>query len=171
MHDHWKAYFKYGSSREPMDKTEKYGPRNWLHDWRRSTAPYSLGAVYLPLAAQRFCEQYRQLIRRAEQKCPDSGKRAQSKSRNLLIRFRDFEKEVLLFMEDATVPFTNNQGELDLWMTKVQQKISDCFRSLDGAKRFARLRSYILTCQKNEIDAPSALQMLFEGKRPSFAPN
>ncbi len=74
-------------------------------------------------------------------------------------------------MKDATVPFTNNQGERDLRMTKVQQKISGYFRSLDGAKRFARLRSYILTCQKNGIDAPLALQMLFEGKRPSFASN
>ncbi len=109
------------------------------------------------------------IINQADQECLDSGKRAQSKSRNLLIRLRDFEKEVLLFMENEAVPFTNNQGERDLRMTKVQQKISGCFRSMDGAKNFALIRSYLLTCQKNGINASHALEMLFEGKRPPFA--
>ena len=94
-----------------------------------------------------------------------SGKRsAQTKSRNLLERLRDFETETLRFMTDPLVPFTNNQCENDLRMTKVQQKISGCFRSFEGAQIFCRVRSYLSTCRKHRIQATEALQLLFEGR-------
>ena len=49
------------------------------------------------------------------------------------IHLRDqYQDDVLRFMDDKDVSFTNNQGENDLRMTKVQQKISGCFRSVDG---------------------------------------
>ena len=57
--------------------------------------------------------------------CPleykDSGdkKAKQSKSRNLLDRLIEYENEVLRFMIESIVPFTNNQGEHDIRMFKV----------------------------------------------------
>ncbi len=56
------------------------------------------------------------------------GRTKQSKSRNLLDRLIKFEEDVLRFMKESLVPFTNNVAENDLRMTKVQQKISGCFR-------------------------------------------
>ncbi|WP_139198358.1 IS66 family transposase, partial [Syntrophus gentianae] len=96
------------------------------------------------------------------------GKTARSKARNLLERLRDYENETLRFVVDYNVPFSNNQAENDLRMTKVQQKISGCFRSMEGAKIFCRIRSYLSTCRKQGVTASEALRLLFQGKWPDF---
>ena len=50
----------------------------------------------------------------------------------------------------------------------VQQKISGCFRSIEGAKIFCRLRSYLSTCRKHDISSSDALELLFDGRMPDF---
>ncbi len=71
-------------------------------------------------------------------------------------------------MAEREVPFTNNPGENDIRMAKVQQKISGCFKSFQGAQIFCRLRSFILTAQKQGLSATDALNSLFQGKLPDF---
>ena len=80
---------------------------------------------------------------------------------------RDFQVETLRFLEDKSVPFTNNQRENDLRMTKLQQKIG-CFRSFFSAKIFARIRSYLLTCMKNGVSHTEALKLIFQDKFSDF---
>jgi transposase len=46
-------------------------------------------------------------------------------------------------------------------MMKVKQKISGCFRSFDGARFFARIRSFIVTARKQNINVFKALKNLF----------
>jgi len=117
------------------------------------------------------------LLAEADKECPapketerqgSRGKLPRSKARNLLERLRDYENEVLRFMDEPDVPFSNNQAENDIRMTKVQQKISGCFRSWDGALIFCRIRSYLSTCRKQGITATEALTLLFDGKSPDF---
>ena len=71
-------------------------------------------------------------------------------------------------MQKPDVPFTNNHGENEIRMTKVHQKISGCFRSMEGAKTFCRVRSYLNTCRKHGVTAGEAMTLLFRGQLPAF---
>ena len=76
------------------------------------------------------------------------GRPKKTKAQNLLTRLRDHESSVLAFFHDSNVPFTNNLAEQDIRMIKLRLKISGCFRTLQGARQFARIRSYLSTARK-----------------------
>ena len=67
---------------------------------------------------------------------------------NLLLRLSSRKHDVLRFLADPTVPFTNSEAERDARMMKLRQKISGGFRSSDGAQDFATLRSLLATARK-----------------------
>lgn len=67
---------------------------------------------------------------------------------NLALRLSTFKQDVLRFLTDPTVPFSNNIAEHDARMAKLRQKISGGFRSLAGASDFVVLRSLISTARK-----------------------
>jgi transposase len=89
--------------------------------------------------------------------------RKQSKTRNLLVRLRDRDEQVLRFARDLTVPFTNNQAERDLRPAKTQLKISGCHRSDTGARAWTRVRGYISTVRKHGDDVLTALRDAITG--------
>jgi transposase len=76
---------------------------------------------------------------------------------NLLLRLSTRKDDVLRFLDDPAVPFTNNQAERDGRMMKVRQKISGGFRSQEGARDFAVIRSLISTARKQAWSVIHAL--------------
>ena len=64
------------------------------------------------------------LHRRNHKGHPKGGRPRQSKARALLERLERYRGDVLRFAFDLTVPFTNNQAERDIRMTKTQLKIT-----------------------------------------------
>lgn len=189
-HDHWKPYFKYAClhalcnahhDRELTCAFEQDG-QQWAKDMQTlleeiNQKVQDSGGVLSDYLQKKYRTQYRDILDEAEKECPppdtkrkkgQRGRLKKSKSRNLLERLRKYEDDVLRFMTSEIVPFTNNQGENDIRMTKVQQKISGCFRSMEGAKIFCRIRSYLITCRKHGISPTTALDLLFQGKLPDF---
>ena len=92
------------------------------------------------------------------------GRIPKTKSQNLLIRLGNYESWVLAFLHDINVPFTNNLGEQDIRMIKVRLKISGCFRTLVGAERFARIRSYLSSARKQERNILNSITDAIRGK-------
>jgi transposase len=77
------------------------------------------------------------------------GRKPRRTGHNLLLRLATRKQDVLRFLNDPNVPFTNNQAERDGRMMKVKQKISGGFRCLDAAIDFANIRSFISTAKKH----------------------
>lgn len=84
-------------------------------------------------------------------KVPIFKQRCHSKAMNLLNRLRDHESEVLAFALKPDIPFTNNQAERDFRLVKLKEKISGCFRSVEMARSFLRIRSYLNTLRKQQL--------------------
>ncbi len=92
------------------------------------------------------------------------GRPKQSAAKNLLDDLLRRADQVLAFLDDLSIPFTNNQPERDLRMVKVQQKIAGTFRSEVGATAFCHVRSYLSTMRKRGHIMLAALAAVFAGK-------
>lgn len=192
-HDHLKSYYTYSNCthalcnahhlRELEGVWEDDNKQEWAKEMKAllkeiNRATSDTGGILGTDESEKYRQRYRTILQNAEAESPPpdetnrKGKRGRvrrTKARNLLERLRKYEGDVLRFMDNKNVPFTNNLAENDIRMTKVQQKISGCFRSLEGAKIFCRIRSYLSTCRKQGVNLSRALQMLFRGELPDFA--
>ena len=186
VHDHWKSYFKYSCDHSLCNahhlRELTYLAEQDQQDWAAAMIGLLLEAKEMSEAASENCLaedstelasirlRYDALIakglaqnlpppQRLEKK--KRGRRKQSKAKNLLDRLRDFKAEVLAFLTHPLIPFDNNQGERDIRMAKLKQKISGCFRGENGGKIFSRIRGYVSTLRKNDLEILDGIQSPF----------
>lgn len=189
-HDHWKSYYQYKCEHSLCNahhiRELEWSSQEDRQKWAGRMQEFLLnlndevdkcGGKINKEQQQIYENKYDGILLAADIECPSpelmkkargKEKPKKSKSRNLLERLVNYKKDVLRFMTREDVPFTNNQGENDLRMTKVQQKISGCFRSEEGAMIFCRVRAFLITCRKHGVDEGQALKDLFNGKLPKF---
>ena len=187
-HDHWKPYFHYQCDHALCNahhlRELTYHKEQYEQKWCDKMAECLLtmkdevnkykeaGKTKLsPKKLHCFGESYDKILRNGLKEIPvlncepnKRGRKKQHPSKNLWDRLVEYREATLAFMYDFNVPFTNNQGERDIRMVRLKQKISGCFRSQQGAKIFCRVRSYLSTVRKQGINALDGLTLAFEGK-------
>jgi len=186
-HDFWKPYYKYKECAHFLcnshhlreltfiDETENHEwakkmsslllqilqKRNNLVEQGYSFMPHKLSVLYMT--------HYKKILLEWEKFYPPPenipGKRGRKKQlagKNLLDRLKNNEVDVLRFMYDFDIPFSNNLAERDVRMIKVKGKISGCFRTMNGAQRFAIIRGFISTVRKKGLDLLDQLYEVFQ---------
>lgn len=181
VHDHWKPYFSYSECLHALCNEHLLRELKFLWEEEQEAWAGQLSDLLLEFHRRRqkhgalnepqfkhALKRYRTVLRRGRYRHPRlaRGQRrcAQSKAANLLDRLEAFDLNILAFLFDERVPFTNNQAEQDIRMIKVRQKISGCFRTLKGAQIFCRIRSYISTCRKQGRNLWEAIELAVIGR-------
>lgn len=178
IHDHWKPYFTYTECLHALCNEHHLRELKFLAEehqegWAQEMSAFLLDClerrkgqgVLDQRQFQRIQAQYRAILKKGRRLHPRrQGRGPQSKGANLLDRLEAFELNVLAFTVFAEVPFTNNGAERDIRMEKIKQKVSGCFRTLHGARVFARIRSYISTCRKQGRNILEELQNAVVGQ-------
>jgi transposase len=164
IHDHWTPYFTYdqalhGLCNQHLLRELKFVAEERQEAWAGRLSAWLVRAYRRRQQRGAFSERqfhraharYRAILRAGRRLHPrghgsatDPGR----KTANLLDRLQDFDLCVLAFLFAPEVPFTNNQAEQDIRMIKLRQKISGGFRTLSGARAFARVRSYLSSWRK-----------------------
>ena len=189
IHDHWQPYFKYEAlhalCNQHLLRELKFLAEELREDWACELSIFLIEwkndpLTLLGLDQAQFDQahaRYRAILRRGRRDHPrrqaGQGRTAQHKATNLFDRLEDYDLSVLAFLIGPQVPFTNNQGEQDIRMIKLRHKISGCFRTLAGARIFARIRGYLSTCRKQGHNLWEACRRLALGRpfMPHVAPS
>ncbi len=169
IHDCWKPYFNYpcthGLCNAHLLRELKFAHEELEQPWALELFEFLMyaydlvnehdGVPFSSVALASITTMYDDILARGQAQLPPDppktglrGRTKKSKARNLHERLITRRDNVLLFVREPQVPFTNNIAEQAVRMAKVQQKISGCMRTFTGAQRFARLRSYVSTVIK-----------------------
>jgi len=189
VHDHWDSYFHYENCAHALCNDHHLRELTYIHERFDQEWAQEMKALLLDAKAlveerkevttslntedtRRIEDAYQNILLKGFEANPEiprdlttkkRGPKKRTKPQNLLRRLSRRREETLAFIYDFNIPFGNNQGERDIRMMKVKQKISGTFRSEKGAKIFCRIRGYISTMKKQGQNVLEAIKSVFDG--------
>lgn len=181
-HDHESKFYNYGTSHSTCGEhleRELKGLRDlclipWAGDMRALILKMNrhknldlekgIGACD-PKALEGFEKEYDDLMGRGrtEYGKMEDGAFGSDEFRKMLSRLTDYKDCYLLFIRNYKAPFTNNMAERDLRPEKTKEKVSILFRTWNGIKSHAKIRSFISTAKKRGLDLFSAIVHVNDG--------
>jgi len=183
IHDCWASYFMYTAIRHGLCNAHLL--RELTAVWENTAQAWSKDLIALLLEVKSIKEQFLSQNRReptryylnkfglaynkilaealAQNPVPirddtKKGRAKRGKTGALVDRLILHKGKFLLFFTDFSVPFDNNQAERDIRMFKVKQKVSGCFRTMQGARDFADIMSFVGTARKRGISGFQAIK-------------
>ena len=193
QHDFWLSYFKFGNVTHAMCgahllrellKMQRFYPEvfmpayglfnllNRMLEARREAMDAGRSRIDPELFGE-FWEEYDAWVEMGLMLSPDvpevpgkkkKGKKKESCPKNLFKRFRDYKDEILLFMVDFSINFTNNRAEKSFRLLKTAIKVFGTFRTKTGAEEFVARFSYLQTCRLRKINRFDAIKRAFKGE-------
>jgi transposase len=182
MHDCWTSYFGLTQAthlicnahiirelQALMEKGSKWAEimQKYLLNLFEISKQKALPQELLP----KYVQEFRQICQQGFLEEPPAiktigkkGRIKKSKGRNLIERLSENQDAVLSFAFHQDLPFTNNQAERDLRPIKTKQKVSACFRTIDGANHYARIQGFISTVRKQGLNPFLLLQSVFQNQ-------
>jgi len=193
VHDCWAPYWKYPNIchalccahllRELVGIEENYPQQLWATAFKRLLIEMKAAKEEAVEKGQgqlnedrlkAFELRYDQILARAYEANPqveaEGNKRGRKKKGKVLAlaeRLAVRKASVILFIKNFAVPFDNNQAERDIRMIKTKSKVSGCFRSMQGAKDYLKIMSYVGTAKKQKINPYEAIRQAILGT-PEF---
>jgi len=187
VHDFWTSYFRYEQCLHAMCNAHLLRELNWVTDntpqkWASrmcallcemkrvkeeylESEKFELSRYYV----NKFSLEYANIIALGETEAPrNQTSRKQTKTRNLLERFINYQDEITLFAYNFNVPFDNNLAERDIRNAKVKQKVSGAFRSDVGIENFAKTSSIIGTAIKQNLSVFDTIKGIIVGSVSSL---
>lgn len=128
-----------------------------IHKRRDSLAPSTLYQYRLDIKRR---------LRRVLDLQPD-----QADGLRLRNRYDEIHEHLVVFLDDATVPPTNNSSEQAIRMSTVFRKVTHGFRSEWGRDLFAAVRSVINTGKRQGLSALKAIQTALSPGLSLFQPS
>lgn len=120
----------------------------------------SFGEVYI----ETFNKKMAKLLKKAEKEAADNKSVYSGPfERAVIARIINYRENYFAWVEDFSLPTTNNLSERALRGVKTKMKVSGQFASSETADNYAVIRTYIETCRRNGINEMTALMRLCSG--------